>query len=80
MQELTAGSQQRSKRCTETARVLKRAVAIREMTFYQLLIKISDENVLPSHIIKFRKIDCSQTFGSEQPVSWFSKNRASMTA
>ena len=35
-QELTAGSQQRSKRCIETARVEKRAVAVNEISLCRL--------------------------------------------
>ena len=47
-----------SKRGSVTARVEKRAVAFAETNFCLLLIKNSYKNVLPSHNIKFRKIDC----------------------
>ena len=47
-----------SKRGSMTARVEKRAVAFAETNFCLLLIKNSYKNVLPSHNIKFRKIDC----------------------
>jgi hypothetical protein len=52
------GSHLRSMGRFGTARVLKRAVAFFDITYALLPVKIWHKQVLPSSVIKIKKVDC----------------------